>query len=223
MKTAFAILLSLFTTGCSLEHDASPKLTRPKSILVIRHAEKPADAVGIHLSPEGTKRAEALPALFKMTDTRPNPFPTPDFVFAAKASKHSNRPVETITPLAKALKLDINAEYANDNYASLAEELYSNQKYEGKTVLICWHHGMIPELAVMLGATEVPDKWKDPVFDRVWQVTFDDKGKAKSLVKRHQALMPGDGKRSCGVLSVRDQDFARDAFHDVERHQVRVG
>jgi hypothetical protein len=36
---------------------------------------------------------------------------------------------------------------------------------------------LIPELAVMLGATDVPDKWKKAVFDRLWVVTFDDKGR----------------------------------------------
>ena len=48
--------------------------------------------------------------------------------------------------------------------------------------------------ATMLGATNVPDKWKDSVFDRVWVVTFGGKGENTPLVKRPQTLMPGDGK-----------------------------
>lgn len=179
--------------GCSPAPDKP--LVRPQSILVIRHAEKPTDATDIHLNPEGQKRAEAIPQLFEKTATRPDPFPTPDFIFATKASKHSNRPVETVTPLAKALKLKVNAEYANDDCPKLAEEIYTNPKYEGKTVLICWHHGNIPELALTLSATNVPDKWKDAVFDRVWVVTFDEKGKARPIAKRPQELMPGDVKQ----------------------------
>ena len=191
MKAPLAVLLAALIVGCS---SPDKPLVRAQSILLIRHAEKPADNADTGLSPEGKKRAEALPELFKKTAARPDPFPEPDFIFATKASKHSNRPAETVTPLAKALKLNVNAQYANDDYPNLAEELYTNPKYEGKTVLICWHHGTMPEFAAMLGATGVPDKWKDAVFDRVWVVSFDDKGKAAPLTKRPQALMPGDGK-----------------------------
>lgn len=148
----------------------------------------------VHLSSEGKKRADTLPDLFKKTTARPDPFPAPDFIFATKASKRSNRPVETVTPLARALKLEVNAAYANDDYPDLAEELYTNPKYEGKMVLICWHHGTLPELATTLGATGVKDKWKDSVFDRVWVVTFGEKGRNTPLTKRPQALMPGDAK-----------------------------
>jgi hypothetical protein len=191
MKAALAVLLAILT-GCA--HEATPPFVRPKAILLIRHAEKPADAADIHLGPEGKKRAHALPDLFKKSDTRPDPFPTPDFIIATKASKHSNRPVETVTPLAQALKLEVDATCANDDYPDLTEKLYTTPKYEGKVVLICWHHGNLPEFATMLGATGVPDKWKDPVFDRVWVVTFGEKGKNTPLTNRPQALMPGDAK-----------------------------
>jgi broad specificity phosphatase PhoE len=183
-------LLAALTVGCS---PLDKPLVRPKAILLIRHAEKPAGD-DVHLSPEGKKRAETLPDLFQKSADRPDPFPTPDFIFATKPSKHSNRPVETVAPLAKALKLEVNAGYANDDYPALAEELFTNPKYEGKTVLVSWHHGTLPGFAIALGATDVPDKWKDSVFDRVWVVTFDQKGKAKPLTKRPQVLMPGDGK-----------------------------
>ena len=191
MKTTLAVLLAALT-GCA--HEATPPFVRPKTILIIRHAEKPDDDADIHLSPAGKARADALPNLFKKSAARPDPFPAPDFIFASKASKHSNRPVETVTPLAKALKLGVNSAYANDDYARAAEEVYRNPRYEGKTVLFCWHHGNIPELTTTLGATGVPGRWKDAVFDRVWEVTFGEKGQNTPLVKRPQALMPGDGK-----------------------------
>lgn len=191
MKTAFAILLALLA-GCS--HEATPPFVRPKAILIIRHAEKPADDAATGLSPEGKKRAEALPELFKKTASRPDPFPAPDFIIATKASKHSNRPVETVTPLAEALGLEVDSRFANDDLTKLAEEVYTKPKYGGKTVLVCWHHGHIPELATVLGATGVPDRWRDAVFDRVWVVTFGGKGENTPLARRPQALMPGDAK-----------------------------
>jgi broad specificity phosphatase PhoE len=164
---------------------------QPRQVLIIRHAEKPDDN-SIHLSPDGQKRAEALQRLFEKSTDRPDPYPRPGFLFATKESAHSNRPVETVTPLAKALNLDIDTRFGNDDFADLAGELRTKPRYAGATVLVCWHHGTIPELATKLGAVGVPDRWKDSVFDRVWVITYRD-GEA-TLTSRHQALMPGDDK-----------------------------
>src|SRR5277367_2028670 len=78
-----------------------PATTGPHIIMIIRHAEKPTDAATTKnpdLSPRGYQRADALAKII------PQNFPHPDFLFATKRSAHSNRPVETIEPLAKALK-----------------------------------------------------------------------------------------------------------------------
>jgi broad specificity phosphatase PhoE len=163
----------------------------PRQVLIIRHAEKP-DGDSVDLSPEGQKRAEALPRLFTKSPDRPDPFPTPDFIFATKKSGHSNRPVETVTPLAKALNLDIDSRFKDDEFDKLATELLTKARYAGKTVLVCWHHGTIPELARQLRVEDVPDPWKGSVFDRVWVITYGG-GKTK-LKDRPQGLMPGDEK-----------------------------
>lgn len=164
---------------------------QPSQVLIIRHAEKPDDD-SIHLSPEGKKRAEALPRLFLKSPNRPEAFPKPDFVFATKTSTHSNRPVETVTPLARALNLDINARFKDGEVTQLATELLTNPRYKGKTVLVCWHHGKIPELAQKLEAEDVPDHWKTSVFDKVWVITYKN-GKGK-LRQQDQVLLPGDKK-----------------------------
>jgi broad specificity phosphatase PhoE len=192
VKAVFALLLAATLAGCSPRPDAPP--VRPHAVLLIRHAEKPDDATDVHLSPAGRTRADALPDLFEKTAARPDPFPKPDAIFAAAASKRSNRSAETVAPLAKALKLDVHTKYDSDDYAKLAAELRSDARYDGKTVLVCWHHGTLPELATALGASGVPDKWKDAAFDRVWVVTFDAAGKGRPLARRAQALMPGDTK-----------------------------
>ncbi len=189
MKAPLTALLAVLVTGCSFV--AEPK-AHPRAILVIRHAEKP-DNDDIHLSEAGKKRAEALPHLFKKSDARPDPFPAPDVVFAAKRSKHSDRSAETVTPLAKVLKVEVDTTFDDDDFARLAGELVTNEKYQGKTVLVCWHHGKIPELLHSLGVDPKPKKVGDGVFDRVWVVSFGDKGKAK-LAVRPQTLLPLDGK-----------------------------
>src|SRR5205085_8777456 len=103
--------------------------TRPSQVLIIRHGEKVGDPKkdddgGRHLSIRGSARAAALPSLFAgplpqlsckfyakagtlVGEYRDIPlkgpaprFTAPNFIFATEASKHSKRPVETVTPLA---------------------------------------------------------------------------------------------------------------------------
>ena len=97
--------------------------------------------------PMGFKRASLLPNLF--TSGRPE-LPTPQVIFATHQSQHSNRPVETATPLAAALQLPIDSNIANEDYAALAAELLSG-KYAGTVVPVAWHHGTLPALATALG------------------------------------------------------------------------
>jgi broad specificity phosphatase PhoE len=186
-------LLVALAPACSLRADPPKALIRPTQVILIRHAEKPADDKDVHLSPEGRKRAAALPGLFQKSESRSNPFPRPDFIFATKESKHSNRPVETVTPLAKELNLYLNGEFADEDYPLLAAELLSNPKFGGKTVLVCWHHEKLPGLARELKATDVPVEFKDH-FDRVWVVRYDERGEGRPLVKLRQDLLPGDSK-----------------------------
>ena len=91
----------------------------PATILIIRHAEKLTDGRQ-DLSETGYKRAALLPKLF---DGSRADLPVPQVLFATHMSKHSNRPVETITPLAAALKLPIDSTIMDDDYAALAKEL----------------------------------------------------------------------------------------------------
>jgi phosphohistidine phosphatase SixA len=142
----------------------------PRIVMIIRHAEKPAASTSgekdPNLSKRGYERAEALAKVI------PERFPKPDFLIATKRSKNSNRPVETITPLADVLHETIEATCKDKEYDQLAHTLLTDLKYAGKVVLIAWHHGKIPELAKALGANDVPAKWEDGVFDRVWEITY---------------------------------------------------
>ena len=63
-----------------------------------------------------------------------------------------------------------------------------------KTILISWRHSTIPDLAKTLGATSAPAKWEDNVYDRVWQLSFDDNGKV-AFLNRPQRLLPGDADK----------------------------
>lgn len=164
--------------------------TGPGQVLIIRHGEKPgdpgldSDADGPDLSPEGYKRAAALSVHI------PASFPKPDVLIATQPSRHSNRPLQTITPLAEKLKLDVNSKHPDDDYGTVAQRIRNNPKYAGKNVLICWHHGKIPQLAAALGVVNPPSPWPGQVFDRVWQIDF--AGGVATLKDVPQRLMYGD-------------------------------
>jgi phosphohistidine phosphatase SixA len=186
-----SLLLGMaLVSTCALA--ASPAAPRgPHIVMIIRHAEKPEDAKTTKnpdLSPKGYQRAQALAKVI------PDHFPKPDYLIATKRSKNSNRPVETITPLAKALHEPIEAKFKDAEYEQEAHAVLTDAKYAGKVVLIAWHHGKIPELAKALGVKDAPDKWNDNVFDRVWEITYED-GVAHFKDLPEDAL-PGDSGKT---------------------------
>src|SRR5215510_13648183 len=112
-------------------------------------------------------------------------FLTPKFLFATKPSNSSSRPVETITPTAQALQflnndptLKIHQKFTNDEkgIGDLTAEILQNPKtYGGQVILICWHHGMIPDLvqAFKVPACQLPwTKWPGTIFDLVFSITW---------------------------------------------------
>jgi hypothetical protein len=117
-----------------------------------------------------------------------------DYLFAAKNTQESKRPKLTIKPLSKALGLDINADFKDDEYAKLADELHSG-RYNDKNILVCWHHGKIPKLLTALGADPhklLPNgKWPEDVFGWVVRLEYNQKGVLNAKVE-DENLMPGD-------------------------------
>jgi hypothetical protein len=158
---------------------------RPAQIILIRHAEKPADQENPHLSRAGVRRAERLVS-FITTDPAMTRFGLPVAVFATQSTKHDNgqRSQETVAPLAGALKLPIQTPYLGKDYAALARLILGNPAYAGKTVLICWNHEEIPQLVAALGVTPEPPKWDGSVFDRVYVISYRD-GKAALATSRY--------------------------------------
>jgi hypothetical protein len=163
----------------------------PAIVFILRHAEKPVgEDKSSDLTPVGFKRAAAIPSLFvqQAGSTQKPRLPRPDVLFATAVSKHSNRPIETITPLSAALHLPIHHDYEDRETAEIAKEVMSG-KYAGKVVLICWHHGEIPHLTQAFGIAS-PPIWQDTVFDQIWEIQWVD-GKAQ-LTTIPQQLLPGD-------------------------------
>ena len=181
---------------------------------------KKDDDGGNNLSIRGSARAAALPSLFTpgqfqlacdlvldldplqfagtyetipLKGPRPR-FPTPQSIFATARSKHSQRPIETVTPTAIALNLHLIDRFADKDadIQQMVDTILNEPAFAGEVVLICWHHGKIPTIAKALGIAK-PPKWDGKIFDRVWQITFA-KGKA-TLADLPQQLLFGDTKK----------------------------
>jgi hypothetical protein len=177
------VLLSVFPAP----RPAHSPVTRPAQIILIRHADKPADPNDVHLSKAGVKRAEQLVS-FITTDPAMTRFGLPVAVFATRTTKdsHGQRTQETVAPLARALKLPVRAPFLGKDYAALAHLILADPAYAGKTVLICWNHEQIPQLAAALGITPEPPKWKGSEFGLVYVISYHD-GRAAIATSRYDS------------------------------------
>jgi len=168
IKGALILLFALLTPAC-----AQSQATGPAQIILLRHAEEPADPDNPHLSPAGVVRANALVSFIR-TDPTMSRFGPPVAVFASKATKRDNgqRSQETVAPLAKALGLPVQTPYLGKDYAKLPKRILANPAYAGKTVVIAWTHQDIPKLASDFGVKPRPPKWKDSVYDQVYVIAY---------------------------------------------------
>jgi hypothetical protein len=166
MKLSFLSLLS------SLFLVSTVALAGPAQIIIIRHAEKPA--TGNDLCPAGVQHAQELVSYFQ-TDKKVTQYGTPVAIYAMAPSDsdESQRPIETVTPLAKALGLTINKQFAQTDFEPLKAAIMNNSAYDGKMVLICWEHKVIPDLAAALGVSPEPSKWHGSDFTTVYRINFD--------------------------------------------------
>jgi broad specificity phosphatase PhoE len=188
----FAAILFAFSPILVADAQEGPKNA---VVLIVRHAENPPDGHG--LSPRGEERAKAYIDYFQ-NFTIDGKRREPEAVLVAADSKQSHRPRLTVEPFAKAAKLPIDNRFANKQPADLAAALRTN--YQGKVILVCWHHGQIPALLRALGAdpeTLLPNgKWPRDVYDWVIMVSFDENGHVVPHGTRriNEHLLQGDSQ-----------------------------
>ena len=174
--------------------------------MLLRHAEKPAkdDApYGVtsagerskeSLEVRGWQRAGALVNLFAPANDnlQHRALATPDYLYASKPllRKGSQRPLETITPLAEKLSLTINSEFQRSQMVSMVEDVFSCKG----VVLICWQREYIPDIASLILGTKnlSPAEWPEDRFDMIW--VFDLHGASFTYKFRQvpQELLAGD-------------------------------
>jgi hypothetical protein len=159
--------------ACAAERGAQPPPVGPAHIVLIRHAEEPDDPNDPRLSDEGRARADRF-VEFMTHDPAMIHLGTPAAIFATETTKDDfgQRTQETVAPLANVLRLPVLAPYHAKDYARLAERVLTDPSLTGKTVVICWTHEWLPQLAAALGVAPEPPKWKGKVYDLVYVITY---------------------------------------------------
>jgi hypothetical protein len=173
-----------------------------QTIMIIRHAEKPADDGRPHgvtpggkrdkhsLTVAGWARAGALVGLFgPARGPLPEGLCRPDALYAsASGDGQGQRPEQTVLPLAARLDQPIVTRYTKGDEKALAGELVERP---GAT-LVCWQHESIPDIVRHLGQVrpQPPGEWPDQRYDVVWVFTPADSGWHFHQVP--QLLLAGD-------------------------------
>jgi hypothetical protein len=172
---------------CRMRRKSSPDVTAlahpdggPSRIILMRHGEKTGDPEDIHLSEAGKQRADGLASYIPAT------FGRPDFIFAAARSKRSIRSIETVEPLAAATGVPVQHDIEDNDFEDLVREIFSNPAYRDKTIVICWHHQKLPQIASLLGAPpgSYPEPWSEDLYNIILDFRYDPKTDAPPSVTR---------------------------------------
>jgi hypothetical protein len=171
-------------------------------IMIIRHAEKPIHSAGPRgVTPEGEDdkhsltvtgwiRAGALAGLFSPPcGDAPTGLRRPHSIYGPTLREgHSKRSVQTVTPLAARLGLEVITRYATGDEAHLARELSARP---GAT-LVAWRHESIHTIAEHLGEVTPapPAHWPADRYDVVW--TFIRNGNGWRFAQVPLMILPGD-------------------------------
>ncbi len=90
------------------------------------------------------------------------------------------------------MTVPIDTSVADKDYKDLAKEL-DDPKFDGKFIVIAWHHGKLPQLADKLGAPAgtYPNTWNPKVFDEIVEIDYDANGKPTVKDVTENFTVPG--------------------------------
>ncbi|HSW85892.1 MAG TPA: histidine phosphatase family protein [Rhabdochlamydiaceae bacterium] len=180
MKTTLIILMTLYLgTAYGL----------PGQVIIVRHGEK--NTITGELTSAGVERVEALSSYLTEPNNEPGfvgsagltnvvlfNYGVPFALFASRPVQRSDdftvRCIQTLVPTALKLQLPIHSPYGPGQEQQLARSILNEPRFNGKNIVICWHHTFIAALIQAFGY--VPPAGIVPTypnrFDLVWVMTF---------------------------------------------------
>jgi hypothetical protein len=178
------------------------------TVLIIRHGEKPDKGwPGPGTTPDGNsdpkslvirgwQRAGAWSVLFGSELSNPD-YPKPNIIYAANPNGEnpdtSQRPLQTVTPLAEKLGLDP----VKNRAVGQEEDLVADVLAQSGVVLIAWEHkaiapGILRLLAKGQELPNMPTKWKGTRFDVVLRLDRSSSDSQWSSRQLFPCLLSGD-------------------------------
>ncbi len=183
-------------------------MTQPRTLLMIRHGEKPFNGYqGVDeqgnanpdaLIPKGWERAGALVTLFAPNKTTLNStIPSPGALVTPKYPMPIHRPYLTLLPLSQRLGVTILSEYAVDADPTMI--VSSLLAMEDEVVLVCWEHEHLVNIVGAMASTgsvanqgDVPASWPGDRFDVIWRFDLDEQTGKWTFSSLDQQLLAGD-------------------------------
>ncbi|AGE58591.1 hypothetical protein FK949_gp026 [Paramecium bursaria Chlorella virus NYs1] len=156
----------------------SGKTLRGKTIVFVRHGEKPYLGLG-QLDCKGLNRSLALPDVLVSKYGIPTKIYAPDPTVKKedKGEKYYYiRPLATIEPTAIALGMPVDIKYGVTQVHEIANDLYVSKD---KTIFVAWEHVQLVKIVRVLiekyGASpnNVPE-WKESDFDSIYVINIHD-------------------------------------------------
>lgn len=175
------LFLSLFYLGTAFG--------LPAQVIIVRHGEK--NTLTGELTSAGVERVEALSSYFTEPNNEPGFVGTagltnvvlfnyglPFALFASRPVQSSDdftvRCIQTLVPTALKLNLPIHSLFGPGQEQQLVQLIFNEPRFNGKNILICWHHTFIGALIQAFGY--LPPAGILPLypnrFDLVWVMTF---------------------------------------------------
>lgn len=163
--------------------------TLPGQVIIVRHGEK--NTLTGELTAAGIERVEALSSYLTESNSGPGfvgnagltnvvlfNYGPPFALFAARPVQRSDdftvRCIQTLVPTALKMGLPIHSPYGPGQEDKLVQLIFNEPLYDGKNIVICWHHTFIAALIRAFGY--LPPAGILPVhpnrFDLVWPLTF---------------------------------------------------
>ncbi len=177
----FALKMALFLNALLVAAPASQAM--PKTVVVIRHAEKPADESNIHLSEKGYARAAKLPQFFLQFDSASS---IRLIAQGQKRADSSLRPIETVMPASQQFQQPILHQFVKGESREMVDFVRAQHALDGKTVVISWGHDELGAISSLLGAPQ--GEWSSKIFDRAWVFRFNEDGECVSFEAVAQEL-----------------------------------
>jgi hypothetical protein len=182
LSALMALLLITMASPAVAHHNddgsASPSIAARlanATVLIVRHAEKPASGPG--LSPAGEARAKAYAGYFRRLTFDGAPVRI-DTLIATADSEESRRERLTLEPLSRVTGLPIQQPFENGAVKDLVGWLAHGRP--DRNILIAWHHGKVPMLLANLGldpSTILPGgRWPSDVYNWMVMLRFDRNG-----------------------------------------------